>query len=118
MSNHPQQPSPEIQITVSIQDGVAVVGGLCNPMEIPQAVTLRQAIKKSAANDEVGRIVVDLSQTESIDTVILGTLCEGLSNWYKKEFALRNPNERVKKVLAVTGLDKTFEIEEIKESES
>jgi anti-anti-sigma factor len=63
---------------------------------------------KRAAETRAGRIIVDLSGLEFIDSIGLATLGRIESHYPTERFGLIRAPDQVQRVIALTGLDRTL----------
>jgi anti-sigma B factor antagonist len=102
---------PAISLSVAHEDAgvVVLVGG---DLEFGTAATLRSTLIDLAQRGH-NPVVVDLSQLDFIDSSGLSLLVQAKQRIESQghEFALRNPTERVQRVLEISGLVELFTIE-------
>ena len=98
--------SPHVQS--SEQDGVTVVVPV-GEFDISTVEMLRE-IFASSVTEESNRMVLDLSGTEFVDSLALGVMLGAgrRANEWGGWVRLVAPTPPVRRVLAVTGLDKVF----------
>jgi anti-sigma B factor antagonist len=90
-------------------NGASVVR-LAGELDLYNADAVRQALFQ-AASDAPGRLVVDLSEVEFIDSTALGVLIEArtkLEN--RKAFLLAAPGLETRRALQISGLDRHFTV--------
>ena len=100
-------------------DGVVVVKP-SGQLDINNAFPFRQWVKDNfTTKDEYKAIVVDLSDTSSIDSFALGSLIALYkdANTNKKRFYLVVNNDDIRRILEITSLDKIFPmVDDIKDA--
>lgn len=92
------------------QQGDACVVKLAGELDLYNAPQVREALTGAAA-DSPGRIVVDLSEVEFIDSTALGVLIEArtrLDN--RRAFLLAAPGLETRRALEISGLDRHFTV--------
>jgi anti-sigma B factor antagonist len=92
------------------KQGNACVVRLGGELDLYNAPQVRQALADSCS-DSPGRIVVDLSEVEFIDSTALGVLIEArtrLDN--RRAFLLAAPGLETKRALEISGLDRHFTV--------
>jgi anti-sigma B factor antagonist len=92
------------------KQGDACVVKLAGELDLYNAPKVRQALIDACA-DMPGRIVVDLSEVEFIDSTALGVLIEArtqLNN--RRAFLLAGPGLETRRALEISGLDRHFAV--------
>jgi anti-sigma B factor antagonist len=92
------------------QQGDACVVRLGGELDLYNAPQVREALN-DACSDAPGRIVVDLSEVEFIDSTALGVLIEArtqLDN--RRAFLLAAPGLETRRALEISGLDRHFTV--------
>lgn len=90
--------------------------GLCGEIDHHSAFTLRRELDDMLLNTRPKLLVIDLSSVEFMDSSGLG-LIMGRFTLMKKlggETFIKNPNERVKKILTLSGMERIMNIEKRK----
>jgi len=90
--------------------GEACVVKLAGELDLYNAPQVRDALA-AACSDVPGRVVVDLSEVEFIDSTALGVLIEArtkLDN--QRAFLLAAPGLETKRALEISGLDRHFNV--------
>jgi anti-sigma B factor antagonist len=90
--------------------GDACVVKLGGELDLYNAPQVREALA-TACGDSPGRVVVDLSEVEFIDSTALGVLIEArakLSN--RRAFLLAAPGLETRRALEISGLDRHFTV--------
>jgi anti-sigma B factor antagonist len=95
--------------------GVETVGEACvvklgGELDLYNAPQVREALTE-ACTDVPGRVVVDLSEVEFIDSTALGVLIEArtkLEN--RRAFLLAAPGLETRRALEISGLDRHFNV--------
>ncbi len=103
--------APKFQARVDATSGV-----ICMPQRftVTEAVAFKQRCQLFfEEHPEVQLLVLDFAQTEFVDSSGIGALviCQRLSQSHDTQMRLRNLAEQVGMVLAMTELDKVFQIE-------
>jgi anti-sigma B factor antagonist len=101
--------------SVETRDDVVIVQ-LAGELDLYNAAAVRDALlQASAANP--GRVVVDLSEVEFIDSTALGVLIEARSRFpNRKAFLLASPGLETRRALEISGLDRHFAVHETVDS--
>jgi anti-sigma B factor antagonist len=90
-------------------DGSVVVS-LAGELDLYNANVVREALLECCAEDP-GRLVVDLSGVEFIDSTALGVLVEARSRMSnRRAFILAAPGRETRRALEVSGLDRHFSV--------
>jgi anti-sigma B factor antagonist len=90
--------------------GDACVVKLAGELDLYNAPKVRDALTEACA-DMPGRVVVDLSEVEFIDSTALGVLIEArtqLDN--RRAFLLAAPGLETRRALEISGLDRHFTV--------
>lgn len=97
---------------VSSQPSICIRGGV-DATTVPE---LRNALLTAIEVCRTGRVYLDLSQVDFIDSRGLGVLIEGrrYARAYARELIIVSPSTAVSSVMAVTGLVKAFDIIDFK----
>ena len=92
-------------------EGVLVMN-LSGELDMATAGPLREACKTALASGDCKRLVFDLTQLEFIDSTGLHVLAEARREITQKggQADLVCPEGNIRKVLALTGLDKIFTV--------
>jgi anti-sigma B factor antagonist len=96
-------------LSVEMQ-GDACVVKLAGELDLYNAPQVRDALTDACA-DSPGRVVIDLSEVEFIDSTALGALIEArtrLNN--RRAFLLAAPALETRRALAISGLDRHFTV--------
>jgi anti-sigma B factor antagonist len=102
-------------LSVETNDGVAIVQ-LAGELDLYNAPAVRDALLHANA-DNPGRVVVDLSEVEFIDSTALGVLIEARSRFANREaFLLASPGLETRRALEISGLDRHFAVHETVDS--
>jgi anti-sigma B factor antagonist len=94
------------------REGDACVVRLGGELDLYNAPQVRQALT-DACEDAPGRVVVDLSEVEFVDSTALGVLIEArtrLNN--QRAFLLAAPGLETRRALEISGLDRHFTVHE------
>jgi anti-sigma B factor antagonist len=94
------------------REGDACVVKLGGELDLYNAPQVRQALME-ACEDAPGRVVVDLSEVEFVDSTALGVLIEArtrLNN--RRAFLLAAPGLETRRALEISGLDRHFTVHE------
>jgi anti-sigma B factor antagonist len=94
------------------RQGDAYVVKLGGELDLYNAPQVRQALTDACA-DAPGRVVVDLSEVEFVDSTALGVLIEArtrLNN--QRAFLLAAPGLEARRALEISGLDRHFTVHE------
>ena len=94
------------------REGDACVVRLGGELDLYNAPRVRQALTDACA-DAPGRVVVDLSEVEFVDSTALGVLIEArtrLNN--RRAFLLAAPGPETRRALEISGLDRHFTVHE------
>lgn len=99
-----------LEIQESSREGILILA-LKGRLTVGESGSLREKINASAASGKK-RIVLDLSQTEYIDSTGLGSLVICFTTLKKMEGAVKlvNPNKRNIELLLLTKLHTIFEV--------
>ena len=90
--------------------GDTLVVRLAGELDLYNAEPVRETLFDAAAK-EPGRLVVDLSEVEFIDSTALGVLIEARSRLRnRKAFLLAAPGLETRRALEISGLDRHFGI--------
>ena len=98
----------EPPVTGVERNGDAVVVSLAGELDLYNAETVRTVLLEECARNP-GRIVIDLSRVEFIDSTALGVLIEArtkLDN--RRAFLLAAPAVETRRALEISGLDRHF----------
>lgn len=92
------------------QQGDACVVRLGGELDLYNAPHVRKALNAACA-DSPGRVVVDLSEVEFIDSTALGVLIEA-RRWLdnSRAFLLAAPGLETRRALEISGLDRHFTV--------
>jgi anti-anti-sigma factor len=102
---------PAVQSIETTRDALIVrVGG---ELDLYNADQLRAALSGSGG---VGRVVVDLSNVEFLDSTVLGVLVEAEARFGSGVLRLAAPQVGSRRALAVSGLDRRLAVHESVES--
>ena len=99
-------------VTVETRQNVILGVVLCARMDDEEARAVKQAIYAVASKAGDLPVVLDISRVEFLPSISLGALLN-LSRQFKindQRFILAGPRRDIRSVLAVTRLDKLFEI--------
>lgn len=94
------------------RQGDARVVRLGGELDLYNAPQVRDALTDACA-DSPGRVVVDLSEVEFVDSTALGVLIEArtrLDN--RRAFLLAGPGLETRRALEISGLDRHFTVHE------
>jgi anti-anti-sigma factor len=92
------------------ENGDAHVIRLGGELDLYNADAVREALL-DACNGETGRVIVDLSEVEFMDSTALGVLIEARSKVPDgKAFILAAPGLETKRALKISGLDRHFSV--------
>lgn len=93
------------------REGDTVVVALQGELDLYNAQAIRDAL--SAASNDSKRVVVDLEAVTFVDSTAMGLLIEARSRLEDRSaFVLAAPRMETRRALAVSGLDRHFEIRE------
>ncbi len=86
---------------------------LSGQLDVATAPDLRQALQE-AQYAGAHRVVVDLADLQFLDSFGLGVLVGGLrrARLHGGRLVLAAANDRIRRILEVTGLDRTFQLTE------
>jgi len=102
-------------LSVDTNDGTAIVQ-LAGELDLYNAPAVRDALLQASA-DNPGRVVVDLSEVEFIDSTALGVLIEARSRFANRQaFLLASPGLETRRALEISGLDRHFAVHETVDS--
>ena len=87
------------------REGDARVVKLGGELDLYNAPQVRQALVEACA-DAPGRVVVDLSEVEFVDSTALGVLIEARSKVGRDGLLLAAPQPEARRTLQVSGLDR------------
>ena len=84
---------------------------LAGQLDVATAPDLRQALQE-AQYAGAHRVVVDLAELQFLDSLGLGVLVGGLrrARLHGGRLVLAGANDRIRQILEVTGLDRTFQL--------
>ncbi len=102
---------PSLSLTVD-HDGAAAVVAVAGDLEFATAATLRTTLIDLAQRG-CDPLVVDLSRLDFVDSTGLSLLVQAKQRIESQghRFVLRNPTDRVQRVLEISGLSELFTIE-------
>jgi len=105
---NPSKPEPELEYV----ETEAIIS-LPGEWDLYNAIDARNMIVEQIANHEVRKVVVNLKDTEFIDSSVLTTFIVGLkaAEINGKNFVLRDPQKQILEILKITGLAEKFDIE-------
>jgi anti-sigma B factor antagonist len=90
--------------------GEACVVKLGGELDLYNAPQVRDALSQ-ACDDSPGRVVVDLSEVEFIDSTALGVLIEARTKIHnRRAFLLAAPALETRRALEISGLDRHFTV--------
>lgn len=100
-------------ISASENDGGQVVLTVSGDVDVSTADELRDAGVAALESEGCRQLVVDLAETEFLDSTGLGALVHlrNASESSGRKLILRNPPRQAERVLALTALDSVFTIE-------
>jgi anti-sigma B factor antagonist len=99
-------------VTEVKRNGDAVVLRLVGELDLYNAHAVRSALLSSAA-EQPGRVVVDLSAVDFVDSTVLGVLVEARSRLDDgRSLLLAAPGLETRRALEVSGLDRHFSLHE------
>jgi len=94
------------------REGDACVVKLGGELDLYNAPQVRQALA-DACEDAPGRVVVDLSEVEFVDSTALGVLIEARTRLNdRRAFLLAAPGLETRRALEISGLDRHFTVHE------
>ena len=101
--------SLRVELTVSDEGRHAIL--LAGELDLHTASQFREALGE-AIDDGVRRLVVDLSEVTFIDSTALGVLMGGVARLRLVDGSLDVvcPNEKIRRIFEVTGLDQVLAI--------
>lgn len=104
-------PDMELQVSTVSQAGHAVVT-VVGELDLYTAPRLQQALASLLREQEVDRVVVDLSGIEFCDSTGMNVLLSGMKRVKERGgiFELAAPRPAVLRILQVTGLDTVFTV--------
>lgn len=90
---------------------------LCGEIDHHSAVTIRREIDNMLLHTRPKNLIIELSSVDFMDSSGLGLIMGRFSLMQKLggTTILRNPNERIKKILSLAGMERIIKIERIKE---
>jgi anti-anti-sigma factor len=98
-------------LSVEIFDDACVVR-LAGELDLYNAQVVRKTLVE-ACTDGPGKVVVDLSEVEFIDSTALGVLIEARTRLpNRKGFVLAGPRLETRRALEISGLDRHFAVHE------
>lgn len=90
--------------------GEACVVKLGGELDLYNAAQIRDTLSEALA-DSPGRVIVDLSEVEFIDSTALGVLIEARSKIdNRRAFLLAGPALQTRRALEISGLDRHFTV--------
>jgi anti-anti-sigma factor len=102
-----KQPVPSVE-----RNGEACVVRLAGELDLYNASGVREALFEACA-DGPGRVIVDLSDVEFIDSTALGVLIEARTKLPNRNgFLLAAPGLEARRALQISGLDRHFAVHE------
>ena len=103
-------PSPAFSVEVRDQDGVPVVF-VRGEVDVHTAPQLRETVRR-LLDDGASTLLVDMEQTEFIDSTGLGVLLGAAKELQQAggRFTLARPSKAVSKILSVTGMSELFDV--------
>ncbi len=116
MTEHDQQPADgairkDPVLGVEMRNGACVVR-LAGELDLHNAQVVREALFEACA-DAPGRLVVDLSEVEFVDSTAIGVLIEARTKLPDSEsFHLAAPGVETRRALQISGLDRHFSVHE------
>ncbi|MDX6742079.1 MULTISPECIES: STAS domain-containing protein [Actinocorallia] len=101
----------ELQVSTASQAGHAVVSAV-GELDLYTAPRLQQALAALLGEQELDRVVVDLSGVEFCDSTGMNVLLSGMKRVRERGgvFELAAPRPAVQRILQVTGLDTVFTV--------
>lgn len=104
-------PVMELQVSTASQAGHAVVSAV-GELDLYTAPRLQQALQALLGEQELDRVVVDLSGVEFCDSTGMNVLLSGMKRVRERGgvFELAAPRPAVQRILQVTGLDTVFTV--------
>lgn len=104
-------PVMELQVSTASQAGHAVVSAV-GELDLYTAPRLQQALAALLGEQELDRVVVDLSGVEFCDSTGMNVLLSGMKRVRERGgvFELAAPRPAVQRILQVTGLDTVFTV--------
>ncbi|GAB3656386.1 STAS domain-containing protein [Actinocorallia lasiicapitis] len=101
----------ELQVSTVSQAGHVVVTAV-GELDLYTAPRLQQALVALLREQEVDRVVVDLSGVEFCDSTGMNVLLSGMKRVKERggQFELAAPRPAVLRILQVTGLDTVFTV--------
>ncbi|GAB2868308.1 STAS domain-containing protein [Actinocorallia aurea] len=101
----------ELQVSTASQAGHAVVSAV-GELDLYTAPRLQQALAALLTEQELDRVVVDLSGVEFCDSTGMNVLLSGMKRVKERGgvFELAAPRPAVLRILQVTGLDTVFTV--------
>jgi anti-sigma B factor antagonist len=94
------------------ETGDALVVRLAGELDLSNAPALREALLELAARGP-SRLVLDLSEVTFVDSTVLGLLVEVRSRVASRDaLVLAAPGLETRRALAISGLDRHFEVTE------
>ncbi|MCD0452512.1 STAS domain-containing protein [Actinocorallia sp. API 0066] len=101
----------ELQVSTASQAGHAVVSAV-GELDLYTAPRLQQALQALLGEQELDRVVVDLSGVEFCDSTGMNVLLSGMKRVRERGgvFELAAPRPAVQRILQVTGLDTVFTV--------
>ena len=108
--DHAPRPREHPVLGVDDRDG-ALVMRLGGELDLYNAEELRAALARAIA-DEPGRLVIDLSLVEFVDSTALGVLIEACARLGHDSLRLAAPNLETRRALEVSGLDRHLPVDD------
>lgn len=95
-----------------LSDGVATVKVLAEELDVYNTPSLRGGLERAVYHPHTTEIVADMRGVVEADTVALGALVSTLklAIGNEKSFVLQDVQPEITKKLAITGLDRIFQL--------
>jgi anti-sigma B factor antagonist len=105
MNGDPMEPLREPPVRGIEQREGGVLLRLAGELDLYNADDIRRALA-AAINEGAGRIVVDMSEVDFVDSTALGVLIEARSKLGRNGLLLAAPQFETRRTLEVSGLDR------------
>ena len=102
----------EFEVSIVEHTGVYSVISVRGEMDLHTAPRLQHTIERVAENEEIGAVVVDLSDVAFMDSTALSSLMRSKDVLGQRGISLRlaAPSKAVERIFSVTGFQDYFEI--------
>jgi anti-sigma B factor antagonist len=104
-------PVMELQVSTASQSGHIAITAV-GELDLYTAPRLQQALSAALSEQDVHRVIVDLSGVEFCDSTGMNVLLSGMKRVKERggTFELAAPRSSVRRILQVTGLDTVFTV--------